>query len=218
LNDNRNQELLNGIRTQERLFQEKLVAKDREICEVNEKLETLKSHHKECLQLVTLLLRCNQELMSSAHESLQQSDNEKVELIHKCSVTSREKDQAIEDVEGVENSFSELHRRYEKMKSALESCKHSEEQLRAELMDTDNALHERNAQFELMRAKAEEAVDNASLMIETSRKEKDREMASLRVQLKKAEMKANGLQAQLDQKTQENIELTQMVDEMTKHC
>jgi len=38
-------------------------------------------------------------------------------------VITKERKLAVEDVQGLENSFSELHRRYEKLKLTLESCK-----------------------------------------------------------------------------------------------
>ena len=40
-------------------------------------------------------------------------------------------------------------------------------------------------------------------------------MIALRAQLKKTEMRLNGLQSQLDQKISENTELNKMIDELT---
>lgn len=51
-------------------------------------------------------------------------------------------------------------------------------------------------------------------MIDGARRECESEMIALKAQLKRSEMKLNGLQAHLDQKTKENDELTKMVDEL----
>lgn len=45
--------------------------------------------------------------------------------------------------------------------------------------------------------------------------ERDKDLTSLRVQLKRAEMKSKGLESQLEQKTAENVELAKMLDEFT---
>lgn len=47
--------------------------------------------------------------------------------------------------------------------------------------------------------------------------EREKELTTLRVQVKRAEMRANGFQSQLDQKSQENNELAQMLDELTNN-
>lgn len=43
---------------------------------------------------------------------------------------------------GLENSFSELHRRYEKLKLALESCKKKEEMFQEECLAFSEKLEE----------------------------------------------------------------------------
>jgi len=53
-------------------------------------------------------------------------------------------------------------------------------------------------------------------VLENVKRQTEKELISLRAQLKKAEMSYRGVQNQLDQKTQENVELTAMIDELTK--
>lgn len=55
-----------------------------------------------------------------------------------------------------------------------------------------------------------------SNIVESVKRQTEKEIISLRAQLKKAEMKYNSLQNQLEQKNQENQELHSMIDELTK--
>ena len=48
------------------------------------------------------------------------------------------------------------------------------------------------------------------------KRQSEKEIISLKAQLKKAEMRHNGITNQLEQKTQENFELNKMIDELTK--
>lgn len=52
--------------------------------------------------------------------------------------------------------------------------------------------------------------------METVKKQSEKEITMLKAQLKKVEMRFNGLSSQLEQKTQENLELNKMIDELTK--
>ena len=53
-------------------------------------------------------------------------------------------------------------------------------------------------------------------IVETVKKQSEKEITMLKAQLKKVEMRFNGLSSQLEQKTQENLELNKMIDELTK--
>lgn len=59
-------------------------------------------------------------------------------------------------------------------------------------------------------------INRKSNLVESVKKESQKEIISLRAQLKKYETKFNSLQNQLEQKTQENHELHSMIDELTK--
>lgn len=133
---------------------EKQLAKDRLIDDLTSKIETQSTQiddlssrvQKQATQLqqyeelITTLRNINNELADISLGAIEQRDFEKVELIDRYKEMEREKNQALEDYQGVENSFSELHHRYEKMKAALQAAQDREEAFKKQISDVKNQL------------------------------------------------------------------------------
>lgn len=60
-----------------------------------------------------------------------------------------ERDQQAEDLQQVEKSFTELHRRYDKLRETMQSRKRNEEKLKAEVNDLRRQLQESLFTFEV---------------------------------------------------------------------
>lgn len=67
---------------------------------------------------------------------------------HVRSLTT-ERDQYADDLQQVEKSFTELHRRYDKLRETTQSHKRNEEKLKEELNDLRRQLRDSHLNFEV---------------------------------------------------------------------
>ena len=71
-----------------------------------------------------------------------------------------ERDQYADDLHQVEKSFTELHKRYDKLREALQSQRRNEDRLKEELADMKHQLRNSAQNFE---------VSDSGLMVEYKR-------------------------------------------------
>jgi PREDICTED: hypothetical protein len=90
-------------------------------------------HKLECLAMMNAI---NLRLV----ESLKERDDERLELMERNSILSKENNQLNDEIIAIERSFAELHRRYEKMKTALESAKQKEEDMKLHYQELQEKL------------------------------------------------------------------------------
>ncbi|XP_067126550.1 transforming acidic coiled-coil-containing protein 1-like [Centruroides vittatus] len=125
-----------------------------------------------------------------------------------------ERDQAIEDLRSVENAFSDLHRRYEKSKTMIEEFKENENRLKQQITEGTEKLAQQKEMYKLLKKRSEERIEEANAEIINIEKSKETEIAVLKAQLRKAEMKANSLEKSLEQKIRENTELSSICEDL----
>ncbi|CAG2170701.1 unnamed protein product [Oppiella nova] len=207
-------ELVNELRIKELLFQEKLIEKDRQMHGLEENLNIISNNCEKYEVLLHLLHNCNEEVVEMASQVIDDLMTDKKELMDRCNEMSAERSQALEEVNNVEKNFYEVHNRYDKVRTALEESKLREMQFNEQYMELMDKLQEKEHMYELLKSKAEEKIEHANNYIESSRRECESELIAVKAQLKRSDMKINGLQLQLEQKTKENDELTKMVDEL----
>ncbi|XP_013774030.1 transforming acidic coiled-coil-containing protein 3-like isoform X2 [Limulus polyphemus] len=212
------EEVNQALKIHDLLYQEKLIKKDKEW---NERFKALeKKKHILGKQVASLkdALTVNRmvasELASLVDNFLQQKENERIELGSSNQKLTKERDQALEDLQSVENAFADLHRRYEKTKSVVEGYKQNEEWLKQQLSETQAKLNKQEQMYEVLRNRTEEKLESANIEIENTRKSSEGETAALVAQLKKAEMRICSLERNLEHKTKENTELSNICDEL----
>jgi hypothetical protein len=158
--DNKNSDQLsNALQTKELLFQEKLIEKERQIFQLEEKLNVVNSKSEKYEFLLNLLHNLNQEMAEIASQLIESIIAEKNELIDRCNQMTAERTQALEDVNSVEKSFYEVHNRYDKVRTALEESKQREMQLNQQCIELLDQLNEKEQMYELLKAKAEEKIE-----------------------------------------------------------
>ncbi|XP_070540644.1 transforming acidic coiled-coil-containing protein 3-like isoform X29 [Ptychodera flava] len=157
-------------------------------------------------------------IVSEYEKTIQQmiEDSDKGKTVSKEALTEmqRERDQALEDMSSVESAFSDLHRRYEKLKTAVEGYKKNEEILKKCVADYQAKLKKQEQRYQTLKSHAEEKIESANLEIEKVRKANAAEIAGLQAGLKREQMKVQSLEKTVDQKTKENQELTSICDEL----
>jgi len=125
-----------------------------------------------------------------------------------------EKAQAVEDLHNVEAAFADVHRKYERTKQVVEGFKKNEEQLKKCVDEYKEKLKKQDQKYNMLKAHAEEKLEEANREIDKIARSQDAEKAKLTAILQKTEMKARNLERTLSQKTKENEELTNICDEL----
>jgi len=125
-----------------------------------------------------------------------------------------EKAQAVDDLHNVEAAFADVHRKYERTKQVVEGFKKNEEQLKKCVEDYKDKLKKQDQKYNMLKAHAEEKLEEANREIDKIARSQDAEKAKLSAMLQKTEMKARNLERTLAQKTKENEELTNICDDL----
>ncbi|XP_076288276.1 transforming acidic coiled-coil protein isoform X2 [Lasioglossum baleicum] len=113
-----------------------------------------------------------------------------------------------------EAAFNDVHQKYEKMKSVVSVYKNNEIVLRESIqenMQTIKCLHTR---YDNLKAHALSQLEKANSDLENIRKQHEDEIVTLHALVRKAELKSNSLSELVEQKTKENKELVQILDEV----
>ncbi|KAJ7419005.1 transforming acidic coiled-coil containing protein 3 [Willisornis vidua] len=127
---------------------------------------------------------------------------------------AEEKQQALSDLNSMEKSFSELFKRLEKQKEALEGYHRNEELLKKCAEDYLARIKKEEQRYQALKAHAEEKLQKANEEIAHVRNKADSEAAALQATLRKEQMRNQSLERSLEQKTKENEELTKICDDL----
>ncbi|XP_071413071.1 transforming acidic coiled-coil-containing protein 3 isoform X2 [Pithys albifrons albifrons] len=127
---------------------------------------------------------------------------------------AKEKQQALSDLDSMEKSFSELFKRLEKQKEALEGYHRNEELLKKCAEDYLARIKTEEQRYQALKAHAEEKLQKANEEIAHVRSKADSEAAALQATLRKEQMRNQSLERSLEQKTKENEELTKICDDL----
>ncbi|KAM5170342.1 transforming acidic coiled-coil-containing protein 1 isoform 2-T2 [Mantella aurantiaca] len=127
---------------------------------------------------------------------------------------TREKEQALADLNSVERSLSDLFRRYENLKGVLEGFKKNEEALKKCAQDYLARVKQEEQRYQALKMHAEEKLNKASEEIAQVRTKAKAESAAQNASLRKEQMKVDSLERALQQKNQEIEELTKICDEL----
>ncbi|XP_051654519.1 transforming acidic coiled-coil-containing protein 3 isoform X3 [Manacus candei] len=125
-----------------------------------------------------------------------------------------EKQQALSDLNSMEKSFSELFKRLEKQKEALEGYHRNEELLKKCAEDYLARIKKEEQRYQALKAHAEEKLQRANEEIAHIRNKAESEAAALQATLRKEQMRNQSLERSLEQKTKENDELTKICDDL----
>jgi len=152
-------EFSNALQTNELLLQEKLIEKDKQICQLEDKLNVANSNSQKYVYLLNLLHNFNQEVVEVASELIESLVAEKNEIIDRCNQMAAEKAQALEDVNSVEKSFYEVHNRYDKVRTALEESKLREMQYNQQYLELVEKLNEKDQMYDLLNKKKKKKLE-----------------------------------------------------------
>lgn len=125
-----------------------------------------------------------------------------------------ERDQTMQDLNTIEKAFADLQRRFEKSKEVLESLHKNEEVLRKHADDLKEELQKSETKCNSLKVMTERRIKKAADEVESVKRQNESEIARLQAFVKKSELRISSLEKQLNQKTEENHELTKICDEL----
>ncbi|XP_066173456.1 transforming acidic coiled-coil-containing protein 3 isoform X1 [Sylvia atricapilla] len=181
--------------------------KELEIQKWSEKYNKLHMEYKEMGKIVAEFEQTITQIMEDAQQQKEISRKEIQKLME-------EKQQAISDLSSMEKSFSELFKRLEKQKEALEGYHKNEEVLKKCAEDYLARIKKEEQRYQALKAHAEEKLQQANEEIAQVRSKAKSETAALQATLRKEQMRIQSLERSLEQKTKENDELTKICDDL----
>ncbi|NXA66052.1 TACC3 protein, partial [Mohoua ochrocephala] len=189
------------------LVKREVQEKELEIQEWNKKYNKLHMEYKEMGKIVAEFEQTITQIMEDAQKQKEVSRKEIQRLME-------EKQQAISDLNSMEKSFSELFKRLEKQKDALEGYHRNEEVLKKCAEDYLARIKKEEQRYQALKAHAEEKLQQANEEIAQVRSKAKSETAALQATLRKEQMRIQSLERSLEQKTKENDELTKICDDL----
>lgn len=126
----------------------------------------------------------------------------------------KEKDQLSTDLSSMEKSFSDLFKRFEKQKEAIEGYRTNEESLKKCVEDYMDRVQKEGQRYQALKAHAEEKLRLANEEIAQVRSKAQAEALALQASLRKEQMRVQSLEKAVEQKTKENDELTRICDDL----
>ncbi|XP_022091716.1 transforming acidic coiled-coil-containing protein 3-like isoform X6 [Acanthaster planci] len=188
-------------------YKKKVEEKEKTIAAQSAKQKETDQTTENLSALVTQYEKAMQQMMGDINKAKDSSQESVASIL-------KEKEQALEDLASVENAFSDLHRRYEKLKQTVESYKKNEEVLKKCVSDYQAKLKKQEQRYQTLKTHAEEKIEKANNQIDMVKKSYEGELSALQAAVKREIMKVESMEKTIEQKTKENAELTSICDEL----
>lgn len=188
-------------------WKKKMAEHNKQMQEMAEQIKSLEKSNAEMRALTAEYEKAMQQLMGDITETKSSSDD-------KVQVLQREKDQALEDLSSVENAFSDLHKRYEKLKGTVQGYKKNEDILKKCVEDHQAQLKKQEQKYQTLKGHAEDKIRIANEEIDKMKKSYGAEISGLQASYKREQLKVASLERTVEEKTKENTELTNICDEL----
>ncbi|KAM9378147.1 transforming acidic coiled-coil-containing protein 3 [Phaethornis superciliosus] len=189
------------------LVKREVQEKQLEAQEWKKKYDKLHMEYKEMGKIVAEFESTITQMIEDAQKQKELSKREMQRLVE-------EKQQVLSDLNSMEKSFSELFKRFEKQKEALEGYRKNEEALKKCAEDYLARIKKEEQRYQALKAHAEEKLHQANEEIAQVRSKAKSESAALQASVRKEQMRIQSLERSLEQKTKENDELTKICDDL----
>lgn len=113
-----------------------------------------------------------------------------------------------------EAAFNDVHQKYERLKGVVSTCKSNETLLKESIQENMETIKCLETRYDQLKNHAMTELEKANFELDAIRKQHEDETVKLHAMLRKAELKSNSLAELVEQKTKENKELTQILDEV----
>uniref|UniRef100_A0A8C3YTK9 Transforming acidic coiled-coil-containing protein C-terminal domain-containing protein n=1 Tax=Catagonus wagneri TaxID=51154 RepID=A0A8C3YTK9_9CETA len=150
----------------------------------------------------------------TVYQAVEEAQRQKERATAEVQKALREKEQASADLLSTEKAFSDLFKRFEKQKEAIEGYRTNEASLKTCVEGYMERLEKEAQRYQALKAHAEEKLQQASEEIAQVRSKAQAEVLALQAVLRKEQMRVQSLEKVVEQKTKENDELTRICDDL----
>ncbi|XP_076434557.1 uncharacterized protein LOC143274584 [Babylonia areolata] len=173
-----------------------------------QQLDTVTAEKLKLSEKIGAMASCVEEYEKTLNMLIMTKEKSSVESKSQVEELKKERDQALEDVQALENSFSEFHRRYEKLKQTLDGFRKNETTLKETVKMWQEKVKASEENMAKVKAKAEEKIKEML----SAKEKKEADMARVEAELKRTKLQVQSLESTLEQKRQENKDLTELCD------
>ncbi|XP_066601122.1 putative leucine-rich repeat-containing protein DDB_G0290503 [Prorops nasuta] len=113
-----------------------------------------------------------------------------------------------------EAAFNDVHQKYERLKGVVSAYKSNETVLKESIQENVETIKTLENRYDQLKNHAMAQLDKANSELDAIRKQHEAEAVKLHAMVRKAELKSNSLAELVEQKTKENKELSQIIDEV----
>ncbi|XP_015178489.1 PREDICTED: uncharacterized protein PFB0145c isoform X2 [Polistes dominula] len=113
-----------------------------------------------------------------------------------------------------EAAFNDVHLKYERLKGVVSAYKNNESVLKESIQENLETIKSLENRYDQLKTHAMSQLRKANLELVDIQKQHESETVKLHAMVRKAELKSNSLAEIVEQKTKENKELTQILDEL----
>lgn len=174
-----------------------------------EKLDCVRKENLEMKQVVEEYEKTIVHLTENTHHA--SSTNEET-----LAETLAAKEQLQQELSNTEATLVDAYKRVEKLKAAIDTYQSNEKTMKQSLHDFQEKLKRSEERYQALRKQAAEKVEAANVEINKVRKQKEIDQIGLEAAVRKAQTRINALEQDVEQKKQENAELTSICDELIK--
>ncbi|RZF47482.1 hypothetical protein LSTR_LSTR007409 [Laodelphax striatellus] len=126
----------------------------------------------------------------------------------------QERDTVTTHLNNTEIAFNDVHQKYERSKLVIEEMKNTQDTLKASNQEYEKMLKAQEDKYNKLRSHVTGQLEKANQEMETMDRNHKDENDRLRARLRQAEIANKSLESAHEQKTKENKELTQILDEL----
>jgi len=180
---------------------------------------TIDTTNAPCTTLVdpTRIIECVEQYYRILYRVCECTEELKQELRH----VKSERDQMSEDLIQAENAYTDVKKRNEKLKLIINEHKMNTETLKRFSEESVRYTEEQKQKYAVLKQHAQEKLNEANTEIERLRRVHASETEGIQAQLRYAQLRVQSLEQELksvkqelEQKKKENIELTNICDEL----
>ncbi|XP_050077110.1 dentin sialophosphoprotein [Anopheles maculipalpis] len=131
-----------------------------------------------------------------------------------CENLKQDNEINAQHLESLEQTFSNLYTKYERMKKNAIKYKENEDKLLEKVMKLEECLRAQEQRYEKMKSHAMSQLEIANTKIDEAIRNHSQEVAKLKAQIKKEEVYRISINEQLIQKSKENEQLVKICDEL----
>uniref|UniRef100_A0A0K8SMS4 Transforming acidic coiled-coil-containing protein C-terminal domain-containing protein n=4 Tax=Lygus hesperus TaxID=30085 RepID=A0A0K8SMS4_LYGHE len=196
-----------GDLSDSRTLEQQLKAKDDELKLVHDELEKSRVSNKQLVQVMEEYEKTISQLVTVKEETKAQMEKDKETI-------AAERDTALQHLSNMEVAFNDIHQKYERAKTVIETLHANEKELKKSYDAVVETVEAQNTAYQKLKQHAAEKLSAANAEIEKIHKEYNGEMARMKAVARKNELKCKSLEESLEQKKKELRELTQICDEL----